>query len=67
MDDFKIVDNFLPQDVFNELQNKILKEPFPFYYTGKLNDNQTKEDQHYYCSTTTSNVNCRFNINMNYF
>ena len=41
----KIIDEFLPQETFKEIQNEILSSRFPFFITNKVNDYQTGENQ----------------------
>ena len=37
---YKIIDNFLPEDQFKYLQNIVLSENFPYYFIKSLNYNQ---------------------------
>jgi hypothetical protein len=37
---YKIIDNFLPEDQFKYLQNIVLSEKFPYYFIKSLNYNQ---------------------------
>ena len=49
----KIIDEFLPQETFKEIQNEILSSRFPFFITNKVNDYQTGENQFDWYATHT--------------
>ena len=49
----KIIDEFLPQETFNEIQNEILSSRFPFFITNKVNDYQKGENQFDWYATHT--------------
>ena len=40
----KIIDNFLPQKEFNELQNIIISDSFPYYFSDFVSDPSEKKD-----------------------
>lgn len=44
----RIVDNFLGADYFNRLQTLITNEDFPWYYNGRINGEQDKDDNGFY-------------------
>ena len=45
---FKVVDNFLDKDYFNEIKNFILSEEFPWYYNNGISSENDPKDFYYF-------------------
>ena len=45
---FKVVDNFLDKEYFNEIQKQILSDYFPWYYNFGITNPKDKEDKFYF-------------------
>ena len=54
----KIIDNFLPKDIFVEMQYKILSNEFPWYYNNGIIDTNQKNKYQF--------VHTFFNCNINF-
>ena len=45
---FKVVDNFLDKDYFNQIKNFILSEEFPWYYNDRISNKNDPKDFYYF-------------------
>ena len=44
----EVIDNFLPEKEFKEIQNVICSDSFPFFYSGTVADDDDPPDQYYF-------------------
>ena len=64
--DYEVIDNFLPEEEFSILYDKISSPNFPWYYqanTIKLSDDPNKEKFFYF----THGIVTESKVNSNYF
>ena len=50
--EIKIIENFLPEDTFKQIQGLLFSNDFPYFYNKLLNYKQTKEDKSSYFTHT---------------
>ena len=45
---FKVVDNFLDTDDFNQIKESLLGDNFPWYYNNVITNDQDSNDKFYF-------------------
>ena len=40
--DLKVIDNFLPEDVFKKIETNLMGHMIPWYYVSKITDEESK-------------------------
>ena len=49
---YKLIENFLPEDKFKQIQNIVFSDSFPYYYHPHLNNNHKEDDKSSYFTHT---------------